>query len=55
MSQGQCAMLNDIKEWAITWLHIIGGAILVGVIVYVVVVYLYPIALNIGITIGRNL
>jgi hypothetical protein len=48
-------MLNEIKEWMITWLHIIGGAILIGVIVYIVVVYLYPIAMMAGIAVGSKM
>ena len=46
---------GEMKEWMITWLHIIGGAILIGIIVYIVVVYLYPIAMMAGIALGRSL
>jgi hypothetical protein len=48
-------LLKEMKEWMITWMHLLAGAILIGVVVYVVVVYLYPLAMNLGITIGRNL
>jgi len=47
--------LRELKEWMITWLHIIGGAILIGIIVYIVVVYLYPIAMMAGIALGGRL
>jgi cell division septal protein FtsQ len=48
-------LLEEMKEWIITWLHLLVGAVLIGVIVYIVVVYLYPMAMLAGITIGRNL
>jgi cell division septal protein FtsQ len=48
-------LLEEMKEWIITWLHLLVGAVLIGVIVYIVVVYLYPMAMLAGIAIGRGL
>jgi hypothetical protein len=48
-------LVMEIKEWMITWLYIIGGAIIISVMVLAVMLWLYPMAINIGIAIGRNI
>jgi len=45
----------EFKEWIITWLHLLLGAIIISIIVLVVMYYIYPAAVYAGIDIGSKL